>query len=214
MRRIDISGQKFGRLTALREIGPNKHGCIVWEFLCVCGNKTKAPSYSVRAGRPMSCGCLRLDMFREKVSTHRMTGTLVCNSWQTMMARCLNKNNTNFKNYGAIGILPCEFIRTGPESIIKTIGNREVKELTLERIDNSVGYFCGSCDECRSLGRKINIKWATRKEQLRNTRRTRNFTIGEKTQCATDWGKEFGIKSDTFIRRFNRGLISRMERCE
>ena len=34
---IDITGEKFGKLTAIRPVGRNKHGKIMWEFLCDCG---------------------------------------------------------------------------------------------------------------------------------------------------------------------------------
>lgn len=57
---IDITGQEFGRLTAI-EIAPASHQRgkgTVWKFTCSCGNDTYAPVATVNAGRKKSCGCL------------------------------------------------------------------------------------------------------------------------------------------------------------
>ena len=40
MRYKDIAGQKFGRLTAVKRVGKDKHGHALWECECECGNKT------------------------------------------------------------------------------------------------------------------------------------------------------------------------------
>lgn len=54
MRKFEIIGKKFGRLTVLEYIDRNKG----YLCECDCGNKTNARSWSLKTGRHESCGCL------------------------------------------------------------------------------------------------------------------------------------------------------------
>lgn len=54
---IDITGHKYGRLTAVR-LDESK-GKRLWVFRCDCGNTKIAPSAWARSGHALSCGCLR-----------------------------------------------------------------------------------------------------------------------------------------------------------
>ena len=40
MRKLDLTNQKFGRLTALYENGKTQDGRILWHCVCECGNET------------------------------------------------------------------------------------------------------------------------------------------------------------------------------
>lgn len=62
---IDISGQKYGMLTVIREAldingKPRKSpgGSILWECQCECGNNTIVSSNALRTGNTVSCGCV------------------------------------------------------------------------------------------------------------------------------------------------------------
>ena len=57
--KIDITGQKFGRLTALKDSSERKGGEVVWLCQCDCGSLLKVRSYDLRRGHTSSCGCLR-----------------------------------------------------------------------------------------------------------------------------------------------------------
>ena len=54
----DLTGQKFGKLTALSPTDKRKDGKIVWECQCDCGNLTYVSSSSLISGNTQSCGCL------------------------------------------------------------------------------------------------------------------------------------------------------------
>lgn len=67
MRAIDISGQRYGRLVALRDVG--SHGnARVWQFQCDCGAVTEAKALTVRHGKISSCGCLQRQLSSERKS--------------------------------------------------------------------------------------------------------------------------------------------------
>ncbi|MBR5218361.1 MAG: hypothetical protein IKV89_01400 [Clostridia bacterium] len=57
--RKDLTGQRFGRLTAIRSTGERKNGSYVWECKCDCGNIKFVVAYSLTTGGTKSCGCLR-----------------------------------------------------------------------------------------------------------------------------------------------------------
>lgn len=62
---IDISGERFERLTAIKMIGQNDRGANVWLCECDCGNQTEVPTANLRNGNTRSCGCLQKDSARE-----------------------------------------------------------------------------------------------------------------------------------------------------
>lgn len=64
---IDITGLRFGRLTA-REIHPKrlKQGRAAWSCDCDCGNTVVVHGQSLRNGHTKSCGCLKLDRMRSQ----------------------------------------------------------------------------------------------------------------------------------------------------
>ena len=73
---IDITGQRFGRLVAIRDIGKDKHRMRVWECMCDCGTITTARAYDLMHGDKKSCGCYKLDLLaikREKWIKMKMT---------------------------------------------------------------------------------------------------------------------------------------------
>lgn len=59
--RIDITGQKFGRLTVVRDSGERKNQQVVWLCKCDCGKEYKVRSESLRRGFTKSCGCSKYE---------------------------------------------------------------------------------------------------------------------------------------------------------
>lgn len=56
----DISGQRFGRLTAMRPTGDRSaRGNIIWQCYCDCGKEVCADLNQLTSGNKKSCGCLR-----------------------------------------------------------------------------------------------------------------------------------------------------------
>jgi len=56
---VDLTGQRFGKLIALRPTEMRKNGKRVWECLCDCGKTVFVRSTSLTNGNSTSCGCTR-----------------------------------------------------------------------------------------------------------------------------------------------------------
>lgn len=53
---IDITGQKFAKLTVIERAGSDKWGCALWKCQCECGNLTIVRGSKLRRGETKSCG--------------------------------------------------------------------------------------------------------------------------------------------------------------
>lgn len=76
-RRIDLTGQKFGKLTVIGvDNKRDLNGNIYWKCKCDCGNITVVNGRSLRTGGTKSCGCYKKDFWdnRMKKVFKDMTG--------------------------------------------------------------------------------------------------------------------------------------------
>lgn len=58
-KKIDLTGQRFGKLTVIKESAERKNGRVCWECQCDCGNVVVVKGLSLKNGDTKSCGCLR-----------------------------------------------------------------------------------------------------------------------------------------------------------
>lgn len=57
-RRIDLTGQRFGRLTVLEFVRTSEKGhSLIWRCKCDCGNVVEVAGNNLRNGHTTSCGC-------------------------------------------------------------------------------------------------------------------------------------------------------------
>lgn len=76
--RVDISGKKFGRLTAIHCAGVNENSNAIWEFDCDCGTKGfRTVVSNVRRGATTSCGCLRSEKSSARIAAGIVTRPVI-----------------------------------------------------------------------------------------------------------------------------------------
>jgi len=97
--------------------------------------------------------------FDERNTTHGCRGTRIYQTWMKMKQRCNNKNSDDYKYYGDRGIKVCEEWNDFAVFRDWALANGYSDDLTIDRIDNDVGY---RPDNCRFVGRSV---------QMQNTRR-------------------------------------------
>ena len=66
---LDLTGRKFGRLTAVETIGKTKTGNFIWHCTCECGCTKDVAAGNLCSNAIKSCGCLtrerRAQSFKE-----------------------------------------------------------------------------------------------------------------------------------------------------
>ena len=191
--KLDITGMKFGRLTALHENGHDispsrKH--ILWACVCDCGNAIDVRLNALRSGGAKSCGCLRKEGNSNR--KHGMTKTAEYRSWAHIKARCTNPNHADFADYGGRGIKVCQRWMESFEAFFEDMGKKPDWAKSIDRIDVD-GDYC-----------KENCRWADDRMQSRNKRNNRNLKLDGLEMCLTDWAKHLGVSVSTLIERLEK----------
>lgn len=189
--RKDITGQRFGRLTAMAVVGIGRTG-TQWQCACDCGHKCVALITRLVSGRKKSCGCLKTDTHAARLTTHGMTGSPEYASWMQMLQRCTNPNDKRWPRYGGRGIAVAPQWRKF-EVFYADMGKRP-PGTSLDRINNDGNYEPGNCH------------WASPVTQSNNTARNRLVTAFGETLTASQWARKTGVKVYTLFQRLRRGF--------
>ena len=167
-RKQDLTGQKFGMLTFIKEVG--KQGTrITWLVQCECGTEKMTPTHLIKNGNTKSCGCL--------ATKHSASKTKEYGVWTSMKGRCLNPNDQAYSSYGGRGITICDRWLNDFQAFLDDMGPKPAK-FTVERIDNDGPYSPENCT------------WASREDQASNRRNTRNLTAWGETKTISRWSRD------------------------
>lgn len=201
---VDLSGLKFGRLTALNWTGRCERNALVWNFQCECGNTVERVGVEVARGKCSSCGCLASETSAQSMekyarparvitsTTHGQSRTLTFYTWGGIRDRCLNPSNKNFANYGGRGITICSRWLDSFENFLADMGSKP-KGKTIDRIDVNGNYEPKNC------------RWATPKTQGRNRRNNVTLTYNGKIATIAEWSEITGIGAKTIAYRLQSG---------
>lgn len=149
--RSDLTGKRFGKLTVARWAGNSS-----WLCVCDCGKQHTVATGPLNRGNTRSCGCLKPTVASKRATKHGLSKTLAYRTWLSIRRRCRDKTNTGFKTYGARGIDMHQAWYESFQAFFDAVGHPPTPAHTMDRIDNSLGYFPG------------NVRWATPTEQARN----------------------------------------------
>lgn len=187
----DIAGQTFGVLTVIDCVG-TYDGNAHWSCRCSCGCLVVARGDHLRRGATRSCGASacrkpwRKTGIGSRGNLSRSTEYVI---WNGIVHRCTNPNYEGYRNYGARGIKVCDRWLDF-QNFLADMGERPAG-MSIDRIDNDGDY----CPE--------NCRWATQKEQARNTRSIRLIEHRGRTQPLSAWCEELGLPTSTLKNRLD-----------
>ena len=137
---------------------------------------------------------------------HFLTNTKGYKLWCNIIQRCYNPKNHSYKYYGEKGVIMEDYFKNSYKNFINWIKELEnyenwlnSSELSLDRIDNNLGYIRG------------NIKFSTKTEQIENQNLRVDNKSGYKGVCYHKLNKKYGAtitinKSKIFLGYYETAL--------
>ena len=181
----EILNKRFGRLVVLAQ-EPNirgRHRMV--RCKCDCGNETVTRISALLANNTFSCGCYDKEVRIISLNKGRKTRengaikngkvTVEYDAYRKLKARCYNKNNPKYKNYGGRGIIVCnEWLGSGGyKRFLSDMGQRPEHCNSIDRVNVHGNYELSNC------------RWATIEMQASNKTDTVRLTVyGEEVHQA------------------------------
>lgn len=185
----DITGQKFGTVTAIRLIAIGHNGPSWW---CKCECGVEKPMLACNLPGVRSCGCLTNKLIGKANTKHGMCRSPEYIAWRNMLVRCDKPRASNYDDYGGRGITVCERWRDSFENFFSDMGSRPSNKHSIDRYPDTNGNYEPS-----------NCRWATAKEQANNRRSTRVCEFRGETKPLTVWCDELGLPYEVVLARLH-----------
>lgn len=198
--KLDLCGQKFGRLTVVSPSSGRRNGKQIWNCFCECGNECLVGTSQLTSEKTRSCGCLRkiASNARSKDSWKSIHGhsgsskgrpTLAYSRWQSMKSRCKSAVLPAYRNVNY------DQRWNDFQVFLKEVGSPPSKEHSLDRYPDPKGDY-----------RPGNVRWATALEQARNKTTCVMLTCNGTTQCLSAWAEALKVSPMTIRQRLNKGM--------
>lgn len=195
----NLTGKRYLRLVVVSFYGKRVSPCgtvhYLWLCRCDCGVYVIVFTLSLKRGATTSCGCRKAEVTSSRSKTHGMSHSPEYGIWSGMLQRCFNRNDHAWHDYGGRGITVYEgwLGKGGFAAWLDYMGPRPSPLHEIDRIDNNGNYEPG------------NVRWATTKQQSRNTRRNRLVTWLGQTKCVVEWEEALGFPHNVLMQRLNYG---------
>lgn len=195
----DLTGRIFGMLTVQGRSANAKR--YEWDCMCVCGSVRSAPRHHLTGSAVSAClKCTQKRRVQKRSdlgigvkhghSSHSKSSKLY-NVWSQMRWRCNSPKCPQYQYYGGRGIKVCERWNESFANFLQDVNSGYQEGLSLDRVDNDGDYSPENC------------AWATRTQQMRNTRANRVIEFAGKSMLLTDWANELGLTQQGLIHRLH-----------
>lgn len=166
---VNIAGQKFGRLTAVRVVERLRvptGTVLIWECLCDCGNKTRVRRTALGVS-VNSCGCLHIDTTRNTGRNNKGKrglpfGVAAKNKLFDKYKRQAGLRGLSFElsmeQFEKLTQGECYYCGTPPYQTTKEKGsNGQYTYSGIDRVDNNEGYVFSNCVSCCGVCNKAKM---------------------------------------------------------
>ena len=197
--------QQFGKLTVVSYDGfyakNRKRKRHYFKCKCSCGNSEYiyVTLNELRNGETQSCGCIQKELaaknLRKSSFKDGRSKSPYYPIYRSMISRCYNPNDCNYKYYGEKGIVVCEEWKNDPFMFFEWAEENGLngREISIDRIDVNGNY---SPENCRA---------ADTYTQRNNTTRNRYITYQNKTQTLTEWCRELNLPYSSIKNKIYNG---------
>ena len=163
-KKIEISGQVFGRLVVIRRAYTGAKDSF-WVCRCQCGTVKTIRWNHLKSKGTISCGCHR----KELATTHGLSGghnnqTHLFRVWCQIRNRCYTKTSQDYKYYGGKGVVLCEAWESNYANFNDwAMAHGYKKGLTIDRLNSNKSY---SPENCQWITQSENSKrmWKEKKQ--------------------------------------------------
>lgn len=190
-KRKDHTGVRYGGWTVIDQASRTQ-----WLCRCDCGTERAVRTCHLRTGSSKGCGCTKnakTSALRKKHGYSHNDPRGEYSIWCQMIGRCENPSNTSYRLYGARGIRVSPRWRGDFSAFLRDVGERPTLGHSIDRIDLNGHYEPG------------NVRWATAKQQARNTRRNRLVPLGGEMVALSEAVERLGLNYGTVKWRLNNG---------
>lgn len=187
--KIDLTGQRFGRLTVLEFVPKEDDHRSFWKCQCDCGEFCivyKEHLIRQKGKEGKSHKTCKLFVPRRN---NRLYGI-----WRLMRQRCNKPYSANYKYYGGRKISVCKEWENFSEFEKWALSNGYADNLTLDRIDVNGNYEAKNC------------QWISNLEQQHNKRNNLFVEYNGEKMCIREASILSGIPQLTLYRRYHRGV--------
>lgn len=166
---IDLTGQKFNKLTLVKHLGKNKNKNNIYEALCECGKSIVCEGSDVKMGKIVSCGCLKYKHFQDKKNLDPDAAIInsIYGDYRNKARKRGYVFNITFDFFRKLVESVCHYCGKEPSNVRKHRDGRTVIINGVDRVDNSVGYedhnvvpCCAFCNQAKhTMTKETFLDW-------------------------------------------------------
>jgi hypothetical protein len=189
--RIDIQPGTVFSLWKVLEFYGRQGNRRMYLCRCECGTEKPVAGQHLRRAASTSCGCDNAGPIKHGAAvTSDPLLRKAYTAWKNIKQRTDNPANEKYETYK--GRRMSHDLSRDFSAFLAEVGLPPDKALSIDRIDNSIGYVRG------------NLRWATAREQAYNTKRTHNITYLGQTKPLKMWAEHLGISRAVLSARICR----------
>jgi 5-methylcytosine-specific restriction endonuclease McrA len=162
-RHIEILGQKFGKLTAIKRIQNNKTNHQQYLFRCDCGNEKVISKIIATSGQVICCGCritenAKILNYKRNLDPNKSALNKLIYQYKICAKRRNIEFNISDEDFINLTKLNCNYCGTPPSQIKKLIKSEYIYT-GVDRVDSAKSYDLNNCVPCCGICNRMKMAY-------------------------------------------------------